>query len=146
MLFKSLSSPKKEWHFFVTFSYNFYISLESVKKLITSQLLRPPVPSILQILRTFNLYSGRPKMGLSVNTISKMSDKQWLRFQEGVPRPFARYVSQNGLTIGGIIRIHSKLFRYFSQFNASALLSFLKVAVQVLLPHLCNFLPSNPIL
>ena len=38
-----------------------------------------------------------------------------------------------------IIRIHSKLFGYFSRFNFSALLSFLKAAVQVLLPHLCNF-------
>ena len=38
-----------------------------------------------------------------------------------------------------IIRIHSELFGYFSRFNASALLSFLKATVQVLLPHPCNF-------
>ena len=38
-----------------------------------------------------------------------------------------------------IIRIHSELFGYFSLFNASALLSFLKTAVQALLPQLCNF-------
>ena len=40
---------------------------------------------------------------------------------------------------GLIIRIHSEQFGYFSRFNASALPSFLKVAVQVLLPYLCNF-------
>ena len=38
---------------------------------------RPPVPCILQMLTTFNLYSGRRRVGLSVN------NKQWLRFQEG---------------------------------------------------------------
>ena len=37
----------------------------------------------------------------------KRSDKQWFRFQEGWggsnhPPPLARYVSQNGLTIGGL--------------------------------------------
>ena len=37
-----------------------------------------------------------------------MSDKQWLRLQEGVatnpshPSPLARYVSQNGITFGGL--------------------------------------------
>ena len=38
---------------------------------------RPSVPCILQILTTCNLYSGRPRVGLSVN------NKQWLRFQWG---------------------------------------------------------------
>ena len=33
---------------------------------------RPPVPSILQILTIFNLYSGRPRMGLSVNNMKKV--------------------------------------------------------------------------
>ena len=37
-----------------------------------------------------------------------------------------RYVKR-----GIIIRIHSELFGYFSQFSASTLLSFLKAAVQV---------------
>ena len=45
-----------------------------------------------------------------------------------------RYVKR-----GIIIRIHIKLFGYFSRFSASALLSFLKPAVQVLLPHPYNF-------
>ena len=34
------------------------------------------------------------------STISKRSDKQWLRFQEG-EAPLTRYVSRNGLTIRG---------------------------------------------
>ena len=40
---------------------------------------------------------------------------------------------------GIVIKIHSEMFSYFSRFSAPALLSFLKAAVQVLLPHLCNF-------
>ena len=39
---------------------------------------RSPVPCILLILTTFNLYSGRPRMGLSVNNKQKV--KQLLRF------------------------------------------------------------------
>ena len=35
---------------------------------------RPLVPSILQILTTFNLYSGRPRMGLSVNNKQKVRE------------------------------------------------------------------------
>ena len=33
---------------------------------------RPPIPCILQILTTFNLYSGRPRMGVSVNNRQKV--------------------------------------------------------------------------
>ena len=33
---------------------------------------RPPVPCILQILTTLNLYSGRPRVGLSVNNKEKV--------------------------------------------------------------------------
>ena len=33
---------------------------------------RPPVPCILQILTTFNLYPGRPRVGLSVNNKQKV--------------------------------------------------------------------------
>ena len=54
-------------HFF----FNFYISLKSVKKAHNITNSRPPVPCILQILTTFNLYSGRPGMGLSVNNTAK---------------------------------------------------------------------------
>ena len=32
---------------------------------------RPPVPCISQILTTFNLYPGRPRMGLKVNNKQK---------------------------------------------------------------------------
>ena len=41
---------------------------------------RPPVPYILQILTTFNLYSGKPRVSLLANN-KKRSDKQWLRFK-----------------------------------------------------------------
>ena len=58
---------------------------------------RPPVPSILQILATFYLYSGRPRMGLSVHNKQKIRQAvQWLRFQErgggGCLPTLARYV------------------------------------------------------
>ena len=53
---------------------------------------RPPVPCILQILATFNLYSGRSRAGLSVSN-KQRSDKQLLKFQEG---------RGGGLTIGGL--------------------------------------------
>ena len=129
-------------HFFLQFLHIVGIG----QKAYNTSTSRPPVRSILQILRTFNLYSGRPKMGLSVNNkqnvrqaMVKISKGGWQPSPPPPPPPLARYVSRNGLTIGGIIRIHSELFSYFFRFNASALLSFLKAAVQVLLPHLCNF-------
>ena len=37
------------------------------------QNFKTPVPCILQISTTFNLYSGRPKMGLSVNNTQKIT-------------------------------------------------------------------------
>ena len=43
---------------------------------------KTPVPCILQILTTFNLYSGTPRVGYQ-STTCKRSDKQWLRFQKG---------------------------------------------------------------
>ena len=64
---------------------------------------RPPVPSILQILTTFYLYSGRPKTVLQ-STVSKRSDKQWLRFQGGgnvQGFPWAVYTSGNLSPIWG---------------------------------------------
>ena len=39
---------------------------------VNSTTSRPPVPSILQILTTFYLYSGRPRTGLSVNNKQKI--------------------------------------------------------------------------
>ena len=54
-------------HFF----FNFDISLKSIKKSITPE-LQDPVQCILQILTIFNLYSGRPRVGLSVNNKEKV--------------------------------------------------------------------------
>ena len=65
-------------HFFVQFRH----IIEINQKAHNTTTSRPPVPCILEILTTFNLYSGRSRVGVSVNT-SNRSDKQWLRFQEG---------------------------------------------------------------
>ena len=82
---------------------------------------RPPIPCILQILTTFNLYSGRPRVGLSAK--NKQEARQVMvkisRDQEGgrgggVEKPFARYVSQNGLTIAGLIYIWLLTHYFFS--------------------------------
>ena len=62
---------------------------------------RPPVPSILQILTTFNLYSGRPTVGLSVNNKQKVRQAMVKISRQGGdnhPPPLARYVSRNGLS------------------------------------------------
>ena len=63
--------------------------------------------SILQILTTFNLYYGRPRMGLSVNNKQKVRQAV-VKILGGVgchPHPLARYVlNRNGLTIRGLIR------------------------------------------
>ena len=66
---------------------------------------RPPVSYILQILTTFNLYSGRPGVGLSVSNKQKVRQAMDKTSRGGVatPPPLARYVSQNGLTIGGLM-------------------------------------------
>ena len=87
------------------------ISLKSVEKLITPQLSRAPVPCILQILTTFNLYSGRPRVGLSVNNkqmvgeaMVKVSRRGW-QSAPSPPLP-ARYVSRNGLTIRKVKKSH----------------------------------------
>ena len=64
---------------------------------------RPPVPCILQILTTFNCYSGRPRVGLSVNNKQKVRQAMVKISRGGVATPpQVRYVSRNGLTIGGL--------------------------------------------
>ena len=73
MVFKSLN------HFFLQFVN---IAEKSQKAIINTTTSRSPVLCISQILTTFNLYSGKPGMGLSVNN-KKTSDKQWVRFKEG---------------------------------------------------------------
>ena len=69
-------------HFFLQFLH----IVEIDQKAHNSTTSRPTVPCILQILATFNLYSGRPRVGQSVNNRQKV-DKQWLRFLEGVTTP-----------------------------------------------------------
>ena len=80
-------------YFFLQFRHIFEID----QKAHNTTTSRPPVPCILQILTSFNLYSGRPRVGLSVNNKQRL-DKQWLRFEEGglattspPPPPSARY-------------------------------------------------------
>ena len=55
-------------HFFL----QFLNIVEIGQKTHNTTTSRPPVSSILQILTTFNLYSGRPRMGLSVNNKQKV--------------------------------------------------------------------------
>ena len=67
---------------------------------------RPPVPCILQILTTFDFYSGRPRVGLSVNNKQKVR-QEMVKISRGgwydpPPPPSARYVSRNGSSIGGL--------------------------------------------
>ena len=137
MLFKSIHCLMKELqYFFIIFSYIFYISLKSVKKLITTT-SRPPVPCFLQILLTFNLYSGRSRVGLSVNNKQKVRQAMD-KIQEGGGGGggmVARYVSRNGLTNGGLkvsdfskpsnqIKIKSNLFS-ITQHNYNVLIFYL---------------------
>ena len=51
------------YHFFLQFLHIIEIS-QKAHNITTS---RPPVPCILQILAPFNLYPGRPRVGLSVS-------------------------------------------------------------------------------
>ena len=46
--------------------------IEIGQKAHNTTTLTPPVPCILQILTLFNLYSGRPRVGLSVNNKQKV--------------------------------------------------------------------------
>ena len=55
-------------HFFL----QFWHIVEIDQKVHNTTTSRPPVPCILQILTTFNLYSGRPGVGLSVNNKQKV--------------------------------------------------------------------------
>ena len=55
-------------HFFLQFLNIFEIE----QKAHNTTTSRPPIPYILQILKTFNVYSGRPRVGLSVNKKQKV--------------------------------------------------------------------------
>ena len=81
-------------HFFLQFLH----IVEIDQKVHNATISRPPVPCILQILTTFNLYSGRPRVDLFVN------NKQKVR-QAMAKISLARYVSRNGLTIGVLMKI-----------------------------------------
>ena len=89
-------------HFFLQFRH----IVEIHQKAHNTTTSRPPVPCILQILTTFNLYSGRPRVGISVNNKQKVRQAM-VKISRGgggwQPPPLARYVSRNGLTVGGLI-------------------------------------------
>ena len=78
---------------------------------ITNSTSRPHILSILLILTAFNLYSGTPRMGLSVNNKQKVRQAVvkilrggWLPPPPSPPPPLARYVlNRNGLTLRGVI-------------------------------------------
>ena len=127
VLLKSLHCLMKELqHFFITFSYNFDMSLKSIKKRITPQLQDPLSRAFYkywQLLIFILVDLERVYQSIT----SKRSDKKWLTFQEGwweppppPPPPLARYVSRNCLTIGG-------LMLKFSKFQLPALNSFCAV-------------------
>ena len=86
-------------HFFLQFLHIFEIG----QKAHNTTNSRPPVPCILQILTTFNLYSGRPRVDLSVNNKQKVRQAMF-KISRGEPptRQLARYVSRNGLIIRGL--------------------------------------------
>ena len=71
-VFKSFNCPIKKLtlldHFFLHILHVYQIG----QKAHNTTISRPPVSSILQILTTVNLYSGRPRMGLSVNNKQKI--------------------------------------------------------------------------
>ena len=98
-------------HFFLQFRHIVEID-QKVQNTTTS---RPPVPCILQILTTLICILVDLEW-VYQSTTSKRSDKQWLRSQEGggggggnhTP-PLARYVSRNGLTIGGLKDLNTHL-------------------------------------
>ena len=69
MLFKSFHCLMKELQqFFLQFLH----IVEIGQKAHNTTTSRPSVPCVLQILTTFNLYSGRPRVGLSVNNKQKV--------------------------------------------------------------------------
>ena len=55
-------------HFFLQFRH----IVEIDQKVHNTTTSRPSVPCILQILTTFNLFSGRPRVDLSVNNKQKV--------------------------------------------------------------------------
>ena len=92
------------WHIHHFFSQFLHI-VEIVQKAHNTTTSRPPVPSILQILATFNLYSVRPRMDLSVNNKERVRQSM-VKISRGggshPPPPWPEILAKNGLTIGGL--------------------------------------------
>ena len=74
-------------HFFLQFLH----IVEIGQKPHNTTTSRPPVPSILQILTIFNLYSGRPRMGLSVNSKQKVRQAK-VKISGGGGTPILGYI------------------------------------------------------
>ena len=93
-------------HFFLQFRH----IIEIDQKAHNTTTSRHPVSCILQILTTFNFYSGRPRVGLSVNNKQKVRQAM-VKISRGgggwqpPSPPLPRYVSRNRLTIGRLIKI-----------------------------------------
>ena len=87
-------------HFFLQFR----LFVEIDQKAHNTTTSRPPVPCILQILTTFNLYSGRPRVGLSVNNKQKVRQAM-VKISRGEGggnhSPPGQICQPNGLIIGG---------------------------------------------
>ena len=68
--FQVITLPNKRG--IITFFLQFLHIVEIDQKAHNTTTSRPPVPSSLQILTTFNLSSGRPRVGLSANNKQKV--------------------------------------------------------------------------
>ena len=84
---------------FLHFFSQFLHIVEIDQKAHNATTSRPPVPCILQILTTFNLYSGRLRVGLLVSNKQKVRQPRNRISRRGwqppppPPSPLARYVS-----------------------------------------------------
>ena len=108
-------------HFFLQFRH--IVEIDQTAHNTTTS--RTPVPCILQILTTFNFYSGRPRVGLSVNNKQKVRQAM-VKISRGgdgnhtpPPLPLARYGSRNGLTIGGLSSSRCYAVKLNSNFGLS---------------------------
>ena len=75
------------------FSYNFDISLKSIKKRITPQLQDPLSRAFYKYWQLLTCILVDLEWVYQSIT-SKRSNKQWLRFQEGLPPPLASMLAE----------------------------------------------------